>query len=323
MPYFIVGTVLTAVLAVAGIVLLWSFRTAFYQPTGKKHPDPRKFFGEERDRFCYPELVALVNELEARPYEAVSIVSHDGLKLTGRFYAAPDSDVVEILFHGWRGCALRDGCGGSHLAKKAGHNLLLVDQRAHGDSEGNVITFGILEKYDCLDWVNYAVERLGPDIKILLSGVSMGAATVLMASALPLPQNVRGILADCGYSSPEAIIRKVCRDMKIPDQLGYPFVRISARLFGHFSLRDGGAVEAVKHTKIPILIIHGKQDGFVPHAMCREIYDACASDEKVLVEIEEASHGLAYFYDRARYESAVLDFQTRVLNDLQKTEKSL
>ena len=316
MPYLLFGTVAVLALLVAAFFFArWGFHAAFYQRDDKKAVDPRKFFGSERDAFCHPKLVELVDELEARRFERVTITSHDGLRLFGRYYAAEgESNVVDIIFHGWRGSALRDGCGGSHLSRIAGHHLLLVDQRAHGESEGNVITFGILEKQDCLAWTQYAVERFGSKVQILLSGVSMGASTVLMASALPLPSQVKGIVADCGYTSPEAIIRKVCReDMKIPDRLAYPFVRVAARLFGRFSMQDGGAVEAVKHTSIPILIVHGTRDGFVPHAMCREIYDACASQDKELLEIADAGHGLAYFYDRDAYERAVEAFHKRTV----------
>lgn len=312
MPFLIAGVTALLLLVLLLCGLRWSYCRAFYHPNGKKKMDPRTFFGEAKDAFCKEPMLALVDELEARDFEHVSIRSRDGLKLVGRLYEEPNSDVVEIIFHGWRSNALRDGCGGSHLARKAGHSILLVDQRAHGESEGNTITFGIKEKYDCLDWTNDIVARFGSHVKIILVGLSMGAATVLMASALDLPANVKGIAADCGYTSPEAIIRKVCRDMGIPDRLGYPFVRVSARLFGGFSMKDGGAVEAVRQAKVPILLIHGEADDFVPFSMCREIYDACAS-EKYLLTVPHAGHGLSFFYDRAAYEKTAKEFHDRVL----------
>ena len=306
------GTILAAGFAAFLGFTLWGFRKAFYMPEKKKHTNPYRFLGEERDLFCKEPMLALVKKLDSRPFEWVSITSRDGLVLKGRFYEVPHSDVVEILFHGWRGNALRDGCGGADLALRAGHSLLLVDQRAHGESQGHIITFGIKEKYDCLEWVTYLDRRFGGKRKILLSGVSMGAATVLMASDLELPPSVKGIMADCGYSTPEAIMRKVCRDMGISDRLGFPVLRLSAALLGGFSLRDGGAVEAVKHAKVPILIIHGTQDNFVPHAMCREIFDACTS-EKYLLEVPEAGHGLSFLYDETSYTRAVDDFCKNVL----------
>ena len=311
-----------AALLLLGALILaiayWCFRQAFYFANSKKHVDPRYIDLKPREEFCRPKIYELVDELESRTFERVEITSHDGLRLRGRIFSPPAGEcpeglVVEIIFNGWRGSSYRDGCGACHTSRGFHHYALLVDQRAHGDSEGNVITFGIQEKYDCRAWVEFAVARFGPSVKILLKGVSMGAATVIMASSLDLPANVRGIVADCAFSSPEAIIRKVCRDMGISDRLGFPFIRLAARVFGGFSIRNGGAVEAVRHTKIPLFLAHGVADDFVPFEMGGEIFAACASPDKVFFRVEEAGHGLAFFYDRARYEQAAMEFQQRVL----------
>ena len=278
-----------------------------------------EYFGDEIDRITLfdpisQRSVGNLTSFEALPCEEITIRSHDGLTLFGRYYRFSDDESrMEILFHGWRSNTFRDACGGAKIARDAGYNFLVVDQRAHGKSDGNTITFGVKEKYDCLDWVNYAIKRFGPDVRILLGGISMGAATVLMASALPLPKNVCGITGDCGYSSPEAIIRKVCRDMKIPDRLGYPFVRMSARVFGHFSLDGESAVEAVRHAKVPIMLLHGEADDFVPFPMAGEIYDAIASKKQILT-VPNAGHGLAYFYDTEYYVRELSAFKVGCLD---------
>ena len=296
------------------IIVRWCYRQAFYFSDAEKHVDPHSFFGAANSEFCRAPMLELVREIENAPYEAVTVTSRDGLKLCGRLYRFSEQNRVEILFHGWRSNGLRDASGGAKIARDTGYNLLIVDQRAHGDSEGNTITFGILEKYDCIDWVHFIVSRFGEDVQILLGGVSMGAATVLMAAGLDeLPPQVVAVTGDCGYSSPEAIIRKVCRDRGIPDRLGYPFLVLGARLFGHFSLRDGGAVEAVKRAGIPVMIMHGEADDFVPFEMCREIYEACAS-EKRLLTVPEAGHGLAYFYETDRYVREVSDFKKQAFH---------
>ncbi len=314
MPFLIIGASLAVVAVCFLAILRWCYGKAFYFSNKQKKTDARTLVAETKDGVFYKEhMVSLVEELENTPFEPVTIVSRDGLTLFGRFYRFTERSCVEILFHGWRSNAIRDASGGAKMARDNGYNLLLVDQRAHGNSDGNTITFGILEKYDCLDWVAYTVNRFGADVKILLGGVSMGAATVLMASALPLPENVKAITADCGYSSPEAIIRKVCRDMGIPDRLGYPFVRMGARLYGGFSLSDGGAVEAVRSARVPIMIMHGEEDDFVPFSMSGEIFEACASEGKELLTIPEAGHGTAYFYDTERYSQAVGAFKRRAL----------
>lgn len=308
MPFLIVGGALLLVVAAFFGILRWCYGKAFYHPPKHRRLDTLAAVDEIKDRTAHAPMVALAEKLVKEPFERVSIRSRDGLLLTGRYYHIADGNRLEILFHGWRSNALRDACGGAKIARDVGFNQLIVDQRAHGDSEGKTITFGIKEKYDCLDWVNYAVERFGDDVQILLGGVSMGAATVLMASALPLPKNVKAITADCGYSSPEAIIRKVCRDMGIPDRLGYPFVCMSARVFGGFSLADGGAVEAVKHACVPIMIMHGEEDDFVPFSMSREIYEACAAP-KTYLSVPRAGHGTSYFYDTEGYARAVGEFK--------------
>lgn len=314
MPFLIIGGVILVILATLLAICRWVYGKAFYMPDKKKPGNPRDFYSTGKDAIHRDALIALVDELEPIPFEAVSVISRDGLRLTGRYYHTSDGAPLKFIFHGWKSNLLRDCGGGAKMAFESGYNLLLVNQRAHGDSDGNTITFGIKEKYDCLDWINYAIDRFGKDVRIILGGISMGAATVLMASALDLPENIKCISADCGYTSPEAIIRKVCReDMGIPDLLGFPFVRMGARIFGRFSIMDGGAVEAVKHAKVPIMIMHGDEDDFVPFSMCHEIYDAVAS-EKTLLTVKGAGHGMCYFVETDRYAKALRKFESDALN---------
>ena len=191
-------------------------------------------------------------------------------------------------------------------------NLLLVDQRAHGKSGGKTITFGVLERFDVLTWAEEVVRRFGAETEILLSGVSMGAASVLMASSLPLPANVRGILADCPYSSPKGIIEKVVSDHHLPGWGVYPFVRLGARLFGGFDSSAASAIGAVGEAKVPILLAHGEEDTFVPCGMSREIAAAKASVR--FFTYPGADHGLSYFSDPVRYRKMCDDFRREVLS---------
>ena len=190
----------------------------------------------------------------------------------------------------------------------------MIEQRAHCSSEGKTISFGVNERQDCLDWTRYAVNRFGPETRILLMGISMGAASVLMASALPLPENVRGIIADCPYTSPKAIICEVARQRGLPGRVMWPFVELSARLYGRFSPSSADAVEAVKHASVPILLIHGEADSFVPCDMGRQIAAANPS----LIEFHTfpgAEHGISYLTDTPRYTEIVNQFCRRVLCD--------
>ena len=197
-----IAVILIALAALAAAVLWvarWCYKQAFYFAEHEKKIDPHSFYSAPNGEFCRAPMVALVDELLQTPCERVSITSRDGLRLSGQLYRFTDDARVEILFHGWRSSGVRDASGGAQIAKLVGYNLLVVDQRAHGDSEGNTITFGVKEKYDCIDWVHFVISRFGSDVKILLGGVSMGASTVLMASGLAeLPPQVKAITGDCG-----------------------------------------------------------------------------------------------------------------------------
>ena len=301
---------LLIVLLIAG----FSYRTAFYSSAHRKEDHYALPQGEQYEKE-QPRMLSLIQEMDDIPFEPISISASDGTGLFARYYHIRDGAPLQIQFHGYRGTALRDFCGGNKLARESGQNTLVVDQRAHGRSGGRTITFGIRERMDCLCWAEYASQRFGSNTPIFLSGVSMGAATVLMASELELPCNVIGIIADCPYSSPEAIIRKVCReDMHLPPALVMPFVRLGARLFGHFDLKEASAVQAVRNTDIPILLLHGEDDRFVPCDMSREIFDACAG-EKTRITFPGAGHGLSYIVDTVRYSEAVSRFVDQCLRN--------
>ena len=251
----------------------------------------------------------MIRDTLSIPYEDVFITSFDGLRLHAKFYAASERKApVQIMFHGYKSSAERDFCGGLREGIDGGFNVLLVDQRAHGESEGKYLTFGVNERFDCLSWANYAAERLGNDVKIYLYGISMGAATVLMASALPLPKSVSGIVADCGYTSPKAIICSVLRDHHVPAAPIYAVARLGARLFCGFDLDSASAPDALRRSHIPVLFIHGDDDRFVPCRMSRENFEASAAERKKLLIVHNAGHGLSYMLDRPAYLSSLHSF---------------
>ena len=298
--------------AVASILLMggyYTYRIAFYSP--KKGRDKISTFASHKYDPYRKEINRLFCQLSDRPYEEVSIVSFDGLTLFGRYYHVKDGAPLDIGFHGYRSSALTDFAGGSELSFSMGHNLLLIDERAHGRSEGRTITFGIQERWDADSWVRYAVERFGADTEIILYGVSMGAATVLMAAGLDLPENVKGIIADCPYSSPKDIIRKVAKDMHMPDRLSWPFVKIGGRVYGGFDVDETDAARAVKQAKVPILIIHGESDSFVP---C-EMSDIVSENPALITRctFPGADHGFSYLVDTPRYRKIVTEFMEKVL----------
>ncbi len=244
---------------------------------------------------------------EMNPVE-YKIKSYDGLDLYAKYYEYKKGAPIEILFHGYKGSAERDLSGGIERCFSLGRNAFIVDQRAHGKSGGHTITFGIKERFDCVYWANFVNETFGKDSKIILTGISMGAATVMMASAEKLPENVVCILADCGYSSPRKIIEKVIIDLSLPPKLLMPFVTLAAKLIGKFDLDESTPLCAVSATDIPLIFIHGDDDDFVPYYMSEECFNACKSQKK-LVKVTGAGHGLAFPVDKTLYLSSLQDFQ--------------
>ncbi len=306
-------TLIIVAVAVAIILILsrYTYKICFH--VAKDHfEDPYEKVNNPQFQAVQHLMDKSTEIMEQTECEDVYITSRDGLKLHGRFYAVTEGAPVIIVFHGYRSPTLRDCAGGFSLGLKLGYNVLAVDQRSHGASEGRVISFGIRERYDCLKWIEFVKNRLGVDTPIILCGISMGAATILMSASLNLPKNVRGIMADCPYSSPSAIIRKVCRDVGYPPALAYPFLWLGALIYGGFRLNSCDAVSAVKNTNIPILLIHGGDDRFVPCEMSKQIYENCA-DHAQLHIFPDAGHGLSYIIDHVRYEEICMKFLREVI----------
>jgi fermentation-respiration switch protein FrsA (DUF1100 family) len=304
--------ILLGVLAVAALLTLLiayaCFRIAFHSPD-RKPADPNVFDIPKGDIY-EPFRDAMVNwtkEARAMPHENVSVTSFDGLTLRGIYYEYAPGAPIELMFHGYRGNAERDLSGGVQRCFALGRSALIVDQRASGSSDGSVITMGIHEQRDCLIWLDFMLDKFGPDVKIILTGISMGASTVLMAASQPLPPNVIGILADCGYTSAKDIIRLIIRQMKLPPDLSYPFVKLGAKIFGGFDLDETSPIEAMKHCSVPVIFFHGEADNFVPCEMSRANFNACTAKKK-LVTVPAAGHGLSFPLNQNAYIQAVWEF---------------
>ena len=302
---------LSVVLAVLG-GCCYAYRIAFFSPKSNRERIPR-VSGPQFEPYR-AEISRIFHQLHDRPCEMVTIQFFDGLILSGRYYHIQDGAPLDIGFHGYRSTPFTDFAGGSELSFAMGHNLLLVDQRSHGKSQGNTISFGILERHDVLSWIDYALDRFGMNTQILLYGVSMGASTVLMASCLNLPENVKGIVADCPYNDPLEIILHVGKSNPLPNGLIRPFVLLSARLLGGFDLQETNAAQAVKQAAVPILIIHGQADTFVP--CCMSEAPALANPSLVVRHtFPGAEHAISYLVDTQRYHKLVQEFVSDILSN--------
>lgn len=303
--------ILGGLLFVAALVLIVSyicFRMAFYADRSKQaSPDVLDLPDGEVYKPFLPFMEECAKEVRAMPCEELHTTSFDGLPLYGRYYEYAPGAPIELMMHGYRGSAERDLSAGVRRAFALGHSVLLVDQRCSGKSGGDVITFGIREHKDCLAWLEKMGERFGPDARIILTGISMGAATVLLAAGQPLPDTVIGVLADCGYTSAKDIIQVVIKDMGLPPTLSYPFVKLGAQIYGGFDLEEVSPCEEIKKATVPVIFFHGEDDAFVPCYMSKINYDACPT-RKALVTIPGAGHGLSYPVAKEPYLAAMRDF---------------
>lgn len=307
----IVILIIGIVTAVYFLLLHQIFRVTF-STKKKREYAPTSFPKGEQYQAIRPRMEELVQNALQVPFEEVHIQSFDGLNLYGRVYRGDPGRPVDILFHGWRSNAVRDFAGGAALAREAHDTVILVDERGINGSEGEMLTFGILERKDVLSWTYYADRRWNYP-KIMLYGVSMGAATVLMSLDQKLPPNVCGVIADSPYTSPKAIICKVAADMHLPVRLTWALIWQAAHLFGHFDPEESDAVKAVSQATVPVLLIHGDDDRFVPYQMSKEIAEANA--EHVSLELfQGAAHGVSFIADEERYRKAVAVFCKRCLH---------
>lgn len=309
--YIVAGVILT--ISVLFFLLCYvCYRITFY--SNRKKPIDTDALplphGEIYQPF-YGVMTEWMLKTRSLSHELISTKSFDGLTLYGKYYECKKGAPIEIMFHGYRGGSERDLCGGVLRAFKLQRNVLVIDQRASGLSQGKVITFGINESKDCISWVNYAVERFGKDVKLLLTGISMGASTVLIASAKELPENVVSVVADCGFTSAKAIIKKCIKDMHLPPTLLYPFIKLGGKIFGKFDLEETSPIEAMKNCKVPVIFIHGDDDAFVPYCMSKENYHACVSKKELLI-VKGAGHGLSYPVAPDEYVACLNDFYPTV-----------
>ena len=314
MIYAIVGIVLLVIILAFLITSFVVYRMA-YARNDKIIGTPLDFPDSEFYTPYAEEMTKNIKIFLDIPYEEVYITSHDGLKLHGKFYEGQKDKPVIIFFHGYRANATRDGSGIHTLGAVKGINILVVTQRAHKESEGKTITFGIRESKDCLSWIDYVKNRFGEDKKVILWGISMGAATVMTAAGRELPDNVLGIGADCGYSSAKDILRSVIKGMKLPVGPSYQLVKLGARIYGGLNVEETSPVEAMKKIKVPILFIHGEADDFVPCDMTHQNYAACVSD-KSLVLVEKAGHGMSYYVDMKKVEEGVFAFLDKIMKEV-------
>ncbi len=240
--------------------------------------------------------------------KTIEIESFDGTKLIGHLYPAENAKRIIVAMHGWRSNWWRDFAVIYDFWHDSGCTVLFAEQRGQGESEGDHMGFGMIERYDCIEWVKWLNENDQDKLPIYLAGVSMGATTVLMAAGSKLPDTVHGIMADCGFTTPSAVWKHVAEDnLHVSYGIRKGLVDALCKKRINVGSDEYSTVDAMKENTVPILFIHGTADSFVPVSMTYENYEVCKAEKRLLI-VEGAEHGLSYLIDKDAYQKAVLEF---------------
>lgn len=297
-----------------GCVYLGASRTMMKIVLGRERPKhmalgTRLFSGSNLLTEYAEEISTASLDLEHAPgFKQVTLIARDGVRLVGHWHPHPDPKRVIIAMHGWRSSWSRDFGFIADFWFEQGCSVLFAEQRGQNNSGGEYMGFGILERHDCVEWINWVKEKTGGKEPIYLSGISMGATTVLMASGLNLPDNVHGIIADCGFTSPHAIWKHVTeKNLHLPYLVQGVLANEWCRRKLQVGSKECSAVDALKNCTVPVLFIHGTDDKFVPVEMTYENYKACASPKRLFI-VPGAEHGMSYHLDRPGYQKALREF---------------
>ena len=305
---------LAALLLVLFFVLCRTIGSNFVRNLKRRAPGEK--FSADIDVSFYldgplPKLAeAGMEYMKTLPHEDVEIKSEDGLKLHATLFPAPDGAPNFVIgIHGFQSHAWNEFAPHIKFYQSRGFGMLLPDDRAHGESEGEYITMGVKDRRDCIAWARYLAGRFGKDTRILLHGVSMGGATVLSASGeSDLPPEVKGVVSDCGFTSPKAsFASQIERLYHIPPEFPVRVCQWYAKHRAGFDFMEARPIDQVKNTKVPVLFVQGKDDVMVPAFMAEELYEACGSEKKRLLLVEHANPAESIALDPEGYRGAICE----------------
>lgn len=251
---------------------------------------------------------------ENREFEHIYITAPDGIKLHAFYLPAGEKhEKMAIIHHGFTSKAM-DGSFHIKAFHEMGYDVLALDLRAHGESEGKYVGFGILDRFDTLEWIRYVRERFGKEMKIILHGTSMGATTALMCTGVPeIREEISAVIADCAFTSPDAIFSHVMKkNYHLPPFLFMPVSNMFSRFLAGYKGNDYSTLQALAdNDTVPVLFLHGSEDKFVPTWMTEENYEACRTMKDRLV-IEGAGHGSSPFEAPELYVEKEKEFLDKV-----------
>ncbi len=239
-------------------------------------------------------------------HKEITAESVDNKTLYALHYENP-SDIFVIFCHGFTGDPNADNV----FAKRyydMGYNVVLPYSRAHGKSEHKYCTMGYNERLDIVRWTE-KISEINPDAKIVLHGVSMGSATVMMATGEKLPENVKCCIADCGFTSLYDLYAVFLSKM-VPDAIGKYILGCAntvAKIKMNFDFKDASPLKFVAKSETPTLFIHGEKDDFVPFEMQNPLYDAASCEKEKLI-VPDSAHAISELVNPELYWSTVTEF---------------
>ena len=284
-----------------------------FQKTIKREDDIKKSPVPDDVLAIWNQYIPIIEQevrwVKQHKTEPLDIKTSDGLTLRGTWLEAPyESKRLVLVLHGYRSPGISNFAPIAHFYHDLGYHVLFVDHRGHGKSDGDYVGFAVLDHQDCKGWLKLATTRLGEEAEIYVHGVSMGGATTVALCSESLPSQIKGLIADCPFTSPWEVFEHVLKsDYHLP---AFPILNIADAICqekAKYSFNGINNTERVKNSKLPILFIHGDQDNFVPTWMSQKMYKACTS-KKQLILIKGAGHGEAYFKDPPTYQKALKEF---------------
>lgn len=300
MTIFLVVLICVVFISVFQIVLA----AIFYDFAINTRKDRTKQLEKSKNQVLIPELTLEEKELLKRAKD-VYIKSNDGLKLHALELKSKENKDWIILAHGYFGNGVQMIPYAFNLIGK--YNLLLIELRGHGKSEGNYADFGVKSRHDILNWISYINELYG-NPKLGLYGVSMGASSIMMTTNFTIPSNVKFIIEDSGFTSAKEELKYQLR--KIYHLPSFPTLLLAnsyIKMKHGFTIDDGSAIHAISYNKIPILFIHGGSDKLVPPYMMEKLFSKDKGKKEKII-IENACHASSLYTNKELYLNTVYQF---------------
>lgn len=314
MSAIVIASAIIGGLAVAGTVGSFVGANTLYKKIIPRQDQCRVDVSEMADAKKWERYIEFIHEnkdwLFKREMEHITLKARDGITLHGDYIKTDgDTDTIAVCVHGYTTTGM-DAC--SSIATyflKNGYDCLIMDNRAHGKSEGDYVGFGILDRYDLIKWLEYLNDRFEGKKNIILYGVSMGGSTVLMTAGLEsFPKNVKAIIAECAFTTPYDVFAHILkRDYHMAK---FPIMNINDRMCrktAGYGFKDCSTLDTVKATSCPILFVHGSEDDFVPTHMSHENYEACTAPKELLI-VENAGHAASYYESPELYQKTIEEF---------------